>query len=183
MEPKVELINNPYKRRLKILIDGTAVSVYSNLEKYMDEPFLYWCGRILDEIYEECNRSKFRLHFCSRQEEITVMERIASEYPNCVQFSSNPLVRSTPLQERMKSLSKLLRDNRISGYKTSFIHALFVLSDGLEVLRPELEGLEVKNSYCHVEPDVMSLHEYQKQRRQADITFFCMITNLQVIIF
>lgn len=66
----VELINNPYTQRLQILINGESVSVYSNLEKYMDEPFTYWCDRILQTIYEECNYGDFRLHFSSREEEL-----------------------------------------------------------------------------------------------------------------
>ena len=52
MVTRVELINNPYKQQLRILMNGEAVSVYSNLEKFMDEPFSYWCDRIL-EGYEE----------------------------------------------------------------------------------------------------------------------------------
>ena len=87
METRVELINNPYMQRLCILINEEAVSVYSNLEKYMDEPFCYWCDRILDDIYEECNRGVFRLHFRSRREELEIMEKLVRNYPYCVQPS------------------------------------------------------------------------------------------------
>ncbi len=172
MGPRVELINNPYTQRLSILIDGTAVSVYSNLEKYMDEPFLYWCDKILDDIYEECNQSSFRLHFCSRQEEIAVMEKIVTDYPHCTQFSSAPLVRPTSLAERMKGLNDLIRSKQITGYRTSLISLLFIIPEGLKALEQDLRELEVKNVYCRVASKVVSYQDFQKRPEQADMIIF-----------
>ena len=171
METIVELINNPYAQRLQILINKEAISVYSNLEKYVDEPFYDWCDKILDDIFEECNQSKFCLHFCSRQEEIAVMEKIVRNYPNCTQFSSSILLRPTPLLERIKSLNHFIRENKIVGYRSFKKEALFLISDTMCDMKEELRELEVKNVFCEIKANVMSYQEYEKNPIQADIIF------------
>ena len=152
MYSKVELINNPYEQRLRILINGEAVSVYSNLEKYMDEPFFYWCDKILQSLYEECNNGEFSLHFSSRSEEMKVMEKLAQRFPYCGQYSSSPLIRKTPLTQRLKELNTLVKKSRSSGYRTFKKEALFIIPESLEAFRDDLEDLEVKNTYCCIRP-------------------------------
>lgn len=171
MEAKVELINNPYEQRLRILINGEAVSVYSNLEKYMDEPFCYWCDRILDGIYEECNHGFFRLHMQSRKEELDIMEVLSRKYPHCVQYSSSPLVRQASLLERLKGLNRLLRNISGSCYHTFQKKALFVLPESMRWLEPDLLGLEVKNLYCAIQSQVVGYQEYLAKHPAGDILF------------
>lgn len=171
METRVEIINNPYTQRMRILINNEAVSVYSNLEKYMDEPFCYWCDRILDTIYEECNRGKFRLHFSSRKEELKVMEKIAQNYEHCIQYSSSPPVRITSLQERMKELNGLVRGIRNSGHRTFQHHVVFVLPESLKQLEEDLCGLEVKNSFCQIISKVVFYQQYKQSSHQEDLVF------------
>lgn len=168
MATKVELINNPYRQQLRILINGAAVSVYSNLEKFMDEPFLYWCDRILDAIYEECNGGDFSLHFCSREEELRVMERLARDCPHCVQYSAGPLMRPASLLDRIKGLNQLVRGVRESGYRRFRKNIIFVIPDALRRLERDLAELEVRNSFCQVDSSVVYCQDYGRRKTDAD---------------
>ena len=169
MFTRVELINNPYKQQLRILINGKAISVYSNLEKFMDEPFWYWCDKILDAIYEECNGGDFSLHFCSRREEERVMERLAQNYPHCIQYSSSPLMRPTSLLDRIKELNQLVRGIRKSGYCTFQKNVLFVIPESLKRLEADLAGLEVRNSFCQIHSCVVCYPDYVRKQTDADM--------------
>lgn len=171
MGTRVEIINNPYIQRFRILINGEAVSVYSNLEKYIDEPFCYWCDRILDSIYEECNGGDFSLHFCSRKEELEVMEKLAQSYTHCTQYSSSPLIRPTSLLERIKNLNNIVRGVRSSGHHIFIKDVLFVLPESLKRLEADLSGLEVKNSFCQINSRVVYYHNYSKKSCDADTLF------------
>ena len=59
MTANVEIINNPYAHKMKILINGNPPSAFSMLDKFLDEPFLYWCDRIFPEIQRELNGGSF----------------------------------------------------------------------------------------------------------------------------
>ncbi len=169
MVTRVELINNPYKQQLRILMNGEAVSVYSNLEKFMDEPFSYWCDRILEAVYEECNGGSFSLHFCSRGEELRVMEKLARACPHCVQYSSSPLTRPATLLDRIKGLNQLVRGVRESGYRRFRKRILFVIPDTLRRLEKDLAELEVRNSFCQVESGVLYYQDYGRKKTEADL--------------
>lgn len=169
MIPAVELINNPYTQRLTILIDGKAVSMYSGLEKYITEPFVYWCDRILHDIFEECNQNSFRLHFSSRQEEITVMEQIAASYPACIQFSSSPPMHASPLAERMRNLSRLIKEKRIQNYPRFRCKAWFVISENMADLEKELKEIEINNTFCSVEPQVIYYKDFSCTQTYEDV--------------
>lgn len=170
MAINVEITNNPYIQRVQILINGAAVSVYSNLEKFMDEPFAYWCDKILDAIYEECNRSDFRLHFQSREEEMTVMGVLARNYPHCEQYTSSPLVRKDPLTQRMTALNKLIRDNKLSGYRIERRKAIIVVPESLGSLERDLQEMEIKNAYCQVDALVVRYSDYMRSKPSGDVT-------------
>lgn len=171
MAVSVELINNPYIQRLQVLIDGKAVSAYSGIEKFMDEPFTYWCDKILPAVYDELNGSDFTLHFHSSNEEINVMKKIATDYNHCIQFSSEGFVRKTPLIERMSKLNKLIQNNGINGYQRTICNAVFVVSDGCKHLIPDLESIEIKNLYCEVKVKALSYSEFVANRCKGDVTF------------
>lgn len=169
MVTRVELINNPYRQRLRILVDGEAVSVYSNLEKFMDEPFSYWCDRILEAVHEECNGGDFSLHFCSREEELRVMEKLARACPCCVQYSSSPLMRPASLLDRIKGLNQVVRGVRESGYRRFRKKVLFVIPDALKRLEGDLAELEVRNSFCQVDSGVARCQDYGRRKAEADM--------------
>ena len=170
MAINVEITNNPYIQRVQILINGEAVSVYSNLEKFMNEPFCYWCDKILDAIYEECNYSSFKLHFRSRDEELSVMSVLAGNYPHCEQYTSSPLVRKEPLNQRMSALSKLIRKNSLSGYRTQKRKAVIVVPEGMGALEAELSGIEIKNVYCQIDAQVVHYGDYLRRSPLGDVT-------------
>ncbi len=180
MISKVELINNPFMQKLRILINGEAVSVYSNLEKYVDEPFIYWCDRILDDIYEECNYSDFVLHFQSRKEELNIMEKIACDYKHCVQYSSGSLPRVTSLQERIKLLNNIIRNTQHDKSNIQNQKILFVIPESLKRFEEYFKGIEVKNSFLNIEASVIYYSDSIKNNIYTDYIFI--INNNENII-
>lgn len=171
MAIRVELINNPYKQRLRILINGESVSVYSNLEQYMDEPFCYWCDKIFDSIYDECNGEDFQLYFSSRKEEMDIMEKLAEKFIHCTQYSSSPLPRPTSLQDRIKDLNSIIKGIRKSAYREFEKTVLFLIPESLQKLRKDLSGMEVRNSFCRLHASTAFYSDYNKQRYNEDIIF------------
>lgn len=170
MATNVEITNNPYVQRLQILINGEPVSVYSNLKKFMDEPFYYWCDKIWDAIYEECNGNSFKLHFRSREEEKEIMQVLAGNCSYCEQYSFSPLVRKDSLAERMSALNKLIRDNKLLGYRVEKRKAVLVIPEGLGSLEQDLADMEIKNVYCQVETVVVRYSDYIRNRIAGDVT-------------
>jgi hypothetical protein len=171
MISKVEIINNPYVHKVKILINGNAPSAFSPLDKFMNEPFLYWCERIFPELEKELNGGKFTLYFESRKEEIRILEKISRKYNGCTQFSSREILRNTPLIERMASLSRLLKDHRISSYHHTVKRALFIIPDEERMLQSEIAGLNIENRYCKIESEAISISDYLGKMPSADIPF------------
>lgn len=167
---QVELINNPYRQRLKVLINGEAVSVYSSLEQYMDEPFCYWCDKILDSIYEECNGEDFQLHFSSREEEMEIMKKIAEKNIHCTQYSSSPLARPISLQERIRKLNLLLKETYGIGYRTFEKNILFLIPESLQKIKDDLLGLDVRNSFCQINTQVIYYSDYVNSKPTSDVT-------------
>ena len=137
----------------------------------MDEPFQYWCDKILSEIYEECNRSPFMLHFSSRQEERHVMEVLAGEYPHCMQYSSSSTQRPDSLQKRMMDLSRSLKENPNVRVKKLSRSVLFVIPESLRSLENELLSMEVVNSFCNIESCVTYYQEYYRAHDSSDFLF------------
>ncbi len=171
MAINVEITNNPYIQRLQILINGEAASMYSNLEKFMDEPFCYWCDKILDAIFEECNGSSFKLSFRSREEELSIMEVLARKYPHCEQYTSLPLIRKDSLSQRMSVLSKMIKENKLTGYRKERRKALIIVAGNIGSLKKELQELEIKNIYCQVDVQVIDFADYLIEHPVGDVNF------------
>lgn len=171
MITKVEIYNNPYAHKVRILIDRKAPSAYSPLEKFVDEPFLYWHKRIFDELEKELNGGQYTLFFESRKEEIPVMEKLALAHPLCRQFTSREIMRNTPLIKRMASLSSLLKNSGITGFRHFTKKALFILPDGERRLQDEIREINVENRYCKIESSSVQLSSFSKRAGAADILF------------
>ena len=176
MAVNIEIINNPYSQNFRVLIDGKKISIYSNLEKYMREPFYYWCDKILDSLYEECNYENFSLHFISRKEELKVMEKIAIDYPHCIQYSSALFENATPFIERMQQLNNIIKKVRTTGYHFYDKDVIFVLPDSLKKYEKDLSELEVKNSFCRINSKVTFINNL-KSVGDNDIIFYIIYKN------
>ena len=155
----VDLSNNPYLQRLSILIDDKNIPPYSDLYQYMNASFVEWCDCILDKIAEHLNGEHFMLTFSSSMEEMLVMQTIAMKNPYCDRYISKVTIRDIPTATRLKKLHQLIREKKIQGYEFQKLNALFVL-DGLDSLKDELLNLDVKNSFCTLQTDIMSLKDY-----------------------
>lgn len=167
----IEMTNNPYRQRMQLLIDGRPVSAYSRLVRFMDEPFVYWCSRILEALYEECNHSPFQLRFCSREEELAVMAVQARRSQYCESYTPVPILREEPLTKRMAGLNRLIRQDGLTGFRTFRRRAVFLLPPGAGPVRDELLGLQVQNAYCRIDAEVMEYSQYQSQQNREDVCF------------
>ena len=150
MISRVEIINNPYIRKMRILINGEAPSAFGPLDKFFNEPFLYWCDRIFPELEKELNGGRFTLHFESRIEEIRILEKISQQYPICTQFSYREILRNTPLIDRMAFLNQLLK-NQIPESYAIVKKVLFIVPDGEQKIFEEIKELKIENCYCRIE--------------------------------
>lgn len=172
MSHHVKLVNNPYLQRLSILIDGKNIPAYSSLHQYAGAPFIEWCDDILDEIARQLNGDSFSLTFSSSAEEMFIMQSLTESHPLCDVCVCVPLVRDTSTAERLKMLHDLIRDGKLRNYKFQKLSALFVLSDELKPLRRDLLGLQVKNSFCELLPEIVSPKEFSQAGNQPhDVTF------------
>lgn len=160
MSIAIEITHNPYGRQTQILMDGSPVSSYSTLKKYMDQPFEEWCDRIFEAIHQECNHGKYRLFFCSREEEIQIMEQLAREDDCCEQFTSALPVQKETLPQRMASLSQVVRECGKGVIPVQRLYAAFSVPRSFgETIIQEIQELEIHNSYCRVETTVSKRRE------------------------
>lgn len=162
--------NNPYLRRVEIQINGDSPSSYSRLNSIMNEPFLFWVNQIILLIHDEINEDEYRLIFESRQEEIEILEKLARDDEKCVSFVKHKLIRNTPLNDRMASLSSLLKEHNIRASKIEF-STLFIVPDDSEQLKIDLQEMQVQNSYCRIIPKVVFRSEYREDKEKADAFF------------
>lgn len=170
MISRVEIINNPYIRKMRILINGEAPSAFGPLDKFFNEPFLYWCDRIFPELEKELNGGCFTLHFESRIEEIRILEKISQQYPICTQFSYREILRNTPLIDRMAFLNQLLK-NQIPESYAIVKKVLFIVPDGEQKIFEEIKELKIENCYCRIENSVIEISDFLQKKTNADIYF------------
>lgn len=179
MPHEVKLVNNPYLQRLSIMLDGKNISPYSSLHQYINAPFPEWCDSILDGIAKQFNNEHFSLNFSSSVEEMLVMQTLASNYPLCDRCVCVPLIRDTSTPMRLKKLHELIREKNIHEYEFQNLPALFVVSDEIKTLRKDLLGLEIKNSFCKLQTEVISLKECRQiQNRSHEVLFVLTVQEL-----
>lgn len=171
MNTIVEIINNPYQQRVKVLINGKAASVYSDIEKYNGEPFYYWCDRILKDIYEECNREPFILRYCSRKEENAIMAIIAKESPYCIEFTSSEHIRSHTLLDRIKMLNNIFKEEGLESRIHYSKRIVFCISELFKNIEKDLVELEVANSFCTINSHIEYCNNFNGGYKDDDIIF------------
>lgn len=165
----VRMTYNPYAQQLQILINGEKVSSYSILKKYANQPFVKWCDEIFDAIHQECNYGKYRIIFCSREEEIRIMQKMADLDSCCEQFTFSLPVQNKSLPQRMADLSHLLKQNGKVKIPRQRIRTQFFLDPMLgQDLIQSVKELEISNSYCEVQTDITT---EKKQIPGADVYF------------
>ncbi len=172
MPHNVKLVNNPYMQRLSILIDGKSLSPYSSLYQHMNSPFYEWCDCILDDIGKHFNGESFSLEFSSSDEEMNVMQVLASSHDLCTNYISLPLIRATSTSKRLRFLNSLIRDKQISDYAFQNLDALFVLSEELSSLENDIMSLDVKNSFCKLQPQIVSMKNFSQVSNKPRETIF-----------
>ena len=133
----------------------------------MNAPFSEWCDCILDNIAEQFNGDSFLLTFSSSTEEIFVMQALAAVHPLCNSCVCVPCIRDTSTLVRLKMLHKLIRDKNIRDYEFQNLRTLFVVSDELKMLRNDLLGLEIENSFCKLQTEIVSLKEFGQMRNRS----------------
>ena len=167
----VKIVNNSYTQRCSISFNGVSLSEYSSLRKYIDEPFHYWCDKILDKIYDECNNKNFILNFISRQEELNIMYVLANNYSFCKNITCSQTEINTPLQKRLYNLNEFIRNNNIS-IDIIKRQCLFVIDKEYLHIKESLLNLNVKNSFCLFESNVIFSDQLNRNNHSSDIVFY-----------
>lgn len=169
MEAKVEIINNPYAQRVRILINGKKTSAYGTLEQYQDEPFWNWCDYIIEEVCLECNVDEIDLIYTGRLEENAVFRKIATRYSGC-RYRFRPLETEEDLQQKMKKLNQFLARYKFNVRQKVF-RTGFYLSKRHMDLRETLASLDVSNIYCKIMPIVCEMPEFETSASMNDLNF------------
>lgn len=170
--PIIDIINNPYTQKLCILIDGRHISEFSSLRKFIDEPFNYWCDKIINEIYEECNRKNFIINFFSRKEELKIFNKIAKVNSCCVSINCYLNEISLPLQDRLCKLNSIVKNYSLKNTCIYNKKCCFIFEKNFEYLESLLRDIDVKNSFCCINPIFEKNYEYIINEKKVDIIFF-----------
>lgn len=105
---RVQIKINPYTGLNVISLNGSPLPAYSELNNFMQEPFLIWAPKILETIDRELN-DEYELTVVSGTFEATVLETLQREHEECIAFhkESFSLPMNTP--ERKAVVDDLYR--------------------------------------------------------------------------
>lgn len=173
----VNVTHNPYTKELQVLIDNNETGSFSEIKKYNGELFIYWCDKILDVIYDECNQDDFELIFCSTELECEIMKDYADKYSHCTKFSAKEHIYNLPIEARLQKLSSYMIDNgfnfafKNNVFQTVVKNILFVVDEEFLSICGELEEIDVRNCFCEYKPKVVYSREYDNEYKR-DVTIF-----------
>ena len=86
---KVSLKLNPYQEFNTISLNDQNLSVYSELNNFMKEPFLKWAGQFFDSVERELN-DEFDLCVRSQNFEFLFLCAMAKNFPDCLSVEREP---------------------------------------------------------------------------------------------
>lgn len=104
---RVSLKLNPYQDFNTISLNEQSLSVYSELNNYMKEPFLKWADRFFDSVERELN-DEFDLCVHSQNFEYLFLRALAKDFPDCVSLKREPFELDYSMEERLGFLRQLL---------------------------------------------------------------------------
>lgn len=98
---KVELTYNPYKDKSSMVINGRSISPYSEIAKYLSEPFNLWCEKIFAGIARELN-DDYELHFTARTFEKEILKKLSVMENSCINFLGEDYSITQTLYDRFR---------------------------------------------------------------------------------
>ena len=106
MMNKVSLKLNPYKDFNTISLNEQNLSIYSELNSFMKEPFLKWADRFLDSVERELN-DEFELCVHSEKFEFLFFQALIKNFEDCTKLTREPFDLDYTLEERKDFLKHL----------------------------------------------------------------------------
>ncbi len=106
---KVSLKLNPYQEFNTISLNDQNLSVYSELNNFMKEPFLKWAGQFFDSVERELN-DEFDLCVRSQNFEFLFLCAMAKNFPDCLSVEREPFDLDYSMEERLAFLNQLTAD-------------------------------------------------------------------------
>lgn len=128
---EIEISINPYDSITRININNRPISPYSELAKYLKEPFYTWCDKILGAISRELN-DEFNITVISRWAEAYLLKGLAKDYKECIKFKHKNLIIDMPITDRFKKLSNIYKSNKIDLNGKFFPINIFVSNNFIE---------------------------------------------------
>ena len=128
---EIEISINPYDSITRININNRPISPYSELAKYLKEPFYTWCDKILGAISRELN-DEFNITVISRWAEAYLLKGLAKDYKECIKFKHKNLIIDMPITDRFKKLSNIYKSNKIDLNGKFFPINIFVSNNFID---------------------------------------------------
>lgn len=129
MEYTYHITYSCYSHSMQILLNGkTMLSSGSSVWQYMNEPLYRWCDKIFNQLYRELGEI-YRVVFTGRMEDAEVLRMIAGQCEYCTGFEVRKFTVDASLQDRMISLSKMIRVNDLPLLPQIKMKAVFIGSE------------------------------------------------------
>lgn len=103
---RVQIKINPYAGIHVISLNGNPLPVYSELNNFMQEPFLTWAPKILEAIDRELN-DDYQLEIVSEKFEAFLMEAFQKDDEECLSVTQKPFLLPMCVAERKKEVERL----------------------------------------------------------------------------
>lgn len=103
---RVQIKINPYAGIHVISLNGNPLPVYSELNNFMQEPFLTWAPKILEAIDRELN-DDYQLEIVSEKFEAFLMEAFQKDDEECLSVTQKPFLLPMCVEERKEVVERL----------------------------------------------------------------------------
>ncbi len=103
---RVQIKINPYAGIHVISLNGNPLPVYSELNNFMQEPFLTWAPKILEAIDRELN-DDYQLEIVSEKFEAFLMEAFQKDDEECLSVTQKPFSLTMRVAERKEVVEQL----------------------------------------------------------------------------
>lgn len=169
---KIEVVINPFKLETRVNINGSPISPYSELSKYLKEPFYTWCDKVLDALSRELN-DEFSVSIVSRQIEANILQGLSEECDDCVEVSHDNLTIDMPLSTRILKLKEISKISNVDFIEDQINVNLFTY-DNLKsnVIDENYKGFSLYNLNIS-----MDLYSKEKLLNRSNEINFVMVTS------
>jgi len=186
---ELEIVINPYACTTRVNINDRPISPFSELSKYLKEPFYTWCDKVLDSISRELN-DEFNLTIISRQSEANLLKGLAKDYEDCIDVKHKTFTIDMSFINRFKKLSEIANTSKVNIEYGQFAINLFVFDvtkedaikkylDSSDIIQQKNEFIFTRTDYqlCNITLNVEEYSEEQFKQKLQDINFIITSSN------